>query len=142
MAFLYIVFCTLILSTLPFLALYTPSHTPSHFTHHTHPHTTHITTYPHTITPHTTHPHTSHTLTGRDQDPETVDSQNDAGYTALHHAAKHGSKELIEILVKAGADRLIENNAGETPYMVARKFEQLEAERLLLNVEQQHGEWV
>ena len=69
-----------------------------------------------------------------------MDSQNDAGYTALHHAAKHGSKELIEILVKAGADRLIENNAGETPYMVARKFEQLEAERLLLNVEQQHGE--
>ncbi len=71
-----------------------------------------------------------------------MDSQNDAGYTALHHAAKHGSKELIEILVKAGADRLIENNAGETPYMVARKFEQLEAERLLLNVEQQHGGWV
>ncbi len=96
---------------------------------------------PHTLTPHThLTPHTPHT--GRDQDPETVDSQNDAGYTALHHAAKHGSKELIEILVKAGADRLIENNAGETPYMVARKFEQLEAERLLLNVEQQHGEFV
>ena len=77
---------------------------------------------------------------GRDQDPDAVNSQNDAGYTSLHHAAKHGSRELIEILVKAGADRMIENNAGETPYMVAHKFQQWEAERLLLNVDQQHGE--
>ena len=77
---------------------------------------------------------------GRDQDPEeAVNSQNDAGYTALHHAAKHGSKELIDILVKAGADQMIENNAGETPYMVAHKYQQWDAERLLLNVEQQHG---
>ena len=76
---------------------------------------------------------------GRDQDPDAVNSQNDAGYTALHHAAKHGSNDLIEILVKAGADRMIENNAGEAPYMVAHKFQQWEAERLLLNVEQQHG---
>ena len=80
-------------------------------------------------------------LPGRDQDPEAVNSQNDAGYTALHHAAKHGSRALIEILVKAGADRMLENNAGETPYMVAHKYAQWEAERLLLNVEQQHGEW-
>ena len=80
--------------------------------------------------------------TGRDQDPEAVNSQNDAGYTALHHAAKHGSRALIEILVKAGADRMLENNAGETPYMVAHKYAQWEAERLLLNVEQQHGEYI
>lgn len=79
-------------------------------------------------------------ILGRDQDPEAVNSQNDAGYTALHHAAKHGSKELIDILVKAGADQMIENNAGETPYMVAHKYQQWDAERLLLNVEQQHGE--
>ncbi len=71
-----------------------------------------------------------------------MNSQNDAGYTALHHAAKHGSKDLIEILVKADADRMIENNAGEAPYMVAHKFQQWEAERLLLNVEQQHGVYV
>ncbi len=76
---------------------------------------------------------------GRDQDPDAVNSQNDAGYTSLHHAAKHGSKELIDILVKAGADQMIENNAGETPYMVAHKYQQWDAERLLLNVEQQHG---
>ena len=78
---------------------------------------------------------------GRDQDPDAVNSQNDAGYTALHHAAKHGSQGLIEILVKAGADRMLENNAGETPYMVAHKFQQWEAERLLLDVDQQHGVW-
>lgn len=78
-------------------------------------------------------------IVGRDQDPEAVNSQNDAGYTSLHHAAKHGSKELIDILVKAGADQMIENNAGETPYMVAHKYQQWDAERLLLNVEQQHG---
>lgn len=80
-----------------------------------------------------------HLFAGRDQDPDAVNSQNDAGYTALHHAAKHGSRGLIEILVKAGADRMLENNAGETPYMVAHKFQQWEAERLLLNVEQEHG---
>ena len=89
------------------------------------------------------HPHThthAHTHKGRDQDPDAVNSQNDAGYTALHHAAKHGSRDLIDILVKAGADRMIENNAGETPYMVAHKFQQWEAEKLLLNVELEHGE--
>lgn len=76
---------------------------------------------------------------GQGQDPEVVNSTNDAGYTALHHAARHGSRELIEILLKANADRMIENNAGETPYMVAKRSQQYEAERLLLNVEQQHG---
>ena len=35
---------------------------------------------------------------------------------------------------------MIENNAGETPYMVAHRYQQWDAERLLLNVEQQHGE--
>lgn len=78
-------------------------------------------------------------VAGQGQDPEVVNSTNDAGYTALHHAARHGSRELIEILLKANADRLIENNAGETPYMVAKRSQQYEAERLLLNVEQQHG---
>ena len=78
-------------------------------------------------------------FTGQGQDPEVVNSTNDAGYTALHHAARHGSRELIEILLKANADRMIENNAGETPYMVAQRSQQYEAERLLLNVEQQHG---
>ena len=77
--------------------------------------------------------------TGQGQDPEVVNSTNDAGYTALHHAARHGSRELIEILLKANADRMIENNAGETPYMVAQRSQQFEAERMLLNVEQQHG---
>ncbi len=37
---------------------------------------------------------------------------------------------------------MIENNAGETPYMVAHKYQQWDAERLLLNVEQQHGMWI
>lgn len=71
-----------------------------------------------------------------------MNSTNDAGYTALHHAARHGSRELIEILLKANADRMIENNARETPHMVAQRSQQFEAERLLLNVEQQHGGWL
>ena len=75
----------------------------------------------------------------RDNDPEAINSQNDAGYTALHHSAKHGSIDLIQVLLRAGADRMLENNAGETPYMVAHKYQQYEAERLLLNIEQQHG---
>ena len=36
-------------------------------------------------------------LTERDNDPEAVNSQNDAGYTALHHAAKHGTISLIQV---------------------------------------------
>lgn len=75
----------------------------------------------------------------RDNDPEAVNSQNDAGYTALHHAAKHGSIDLIQVLLRASADRMLENNAGETPYMVAHKYQQFDAERLLLNIEQAHG---
>ena len=77
--------------------------------------------------------------TERDNDPESVNAQNDAGYTSLHHAAKHGSIELIQVLLKAGADRMLENNAGETPYMVAHKYQQFEVERLLLNIDQAHG---
>lgn len=46
------------------------------------------------------------------------------------------------MLLRSGSDRMLENNAGETPYMVAHKYQQFEAERLLLNIEQQHGEWV
>lgn len=76
----------------------------------------------------------------RDNDPEAINSQNDAGYTALHHSAKHGSIDLIQVLLRAGADRMLENNAGETPYMVAHKYQQFEAERLLLNIEQQHAD--
>ena len=44
------------------------------------------------------------------------------------------------MLLRSGSDRMLENNAGETPYMVAHKYQQFEAERLLLNIEQQHGE--
>ena len=75
----------------------------------------------------------------RDNDPEAVNSQNDAGYTALHHAVKHGTVDLIQVLLRYGTNRMLENNAGETPYMVAHKYQQFEAERLLLNIEQQHG---
>ena len=34
---------------------------------------------------------------------------------------------------------MLENNAGETPYMVAHKYQQFEVERLLLNIDQAHG---
>lgn len=35
------------------------------------------------------------------------------GNTALHLAAKKNNKEIVETLIKAGADKEIENNGGK-----------------------------
>jgi ankyrin repeat protein len=46
---------------------------------------------------------------------------SDQGYTALHLAANSGNVELIEFLLRAGADRTLKTGSGETPYDLAVK---------------------
>eukprot|EP00622_Pseudochattonella_farcimen_P004967 FR740490.1.p1 GENE.FR740490.1~~FR740490.1.p1 ORF type:complete len:153 (+),score=33.52 FR740490.1:39-461(+) len=44
-----------------------------------------------------------------------LDVQDKLGRTALFHAAEGGGKEMVHFLLEAGADKLIENNAGLNP---------------------------
>ena len=46
---------------------------------------------------------------------------SDAGYTALHLAANGGNTELVDFLLKAGADRTLRTGGGETAYDLAVK---------------------
>lgn len=48
-----------------------------------------------------------------------LDIQDEEGNTALHTAVKSGNIELIEILLKAGADRNIRNKEGHLPGALA-----------------------
>jgi len=41
---------------------------------------------------------------------------SDQGYTALHLAANNGNVELIEFLLRSGADRTLRTGAGETAH--------------------------
>lgn len=45
----------------------------------------------------------------------TVNDMDLFGDTPLHVAAKHGHKEIIEMLIDSGGDRTIKNLKGETP---------------------------
>jgi ankyrin repeat protein len=46
---------------------------------------------------------------------------SEQGYTALHLAAHHGDVELIEFLLRSGADRNLKTGAVETPRDIALK---------------------
>lgn len=61
-----------------------------------------------------------------------VNAVGPQGRTALHYAARGGNVELCELLCKAGADRLTQDDEGRTPFDVARKFGKSDVERLLL----------
>lgn len=52
--------------------------------------------------------------------------------TALHAAVGSGSPERVRILLQKGADARIEDNAGQTPLELARRYGYVDAERLLL----------
>jgi len=46
---------------------------------------------------------------------------SDQGYTALHLAANNGDVELIEFLLRSGADRTLRTGAGETAHDLAAR---------------------
>lgn len=56
-----------------------------------------------------------------------VDERDTAGNTILMHAAAHGKVDLIEWLVKHGADVNASNQGGETPFSFACAWDQLDA---------------
>ena len=45
-----------------------------------------------------------------------VNHQNDRGNTSLHYALAYGHNSLAEYLISKGADDMLENGAGLTPY--------------------------
>src|SRR5690349_20406539 len=49
-----------------------------------------------------------------------VDIVGDEGFTALHVAVANRRANVVEYLVKAGADVFAKNAAGETPYDMAK----------------------
>lgn len=50
---------------------------------------------------------------------ENVDAKTECGNTALHYAAFMGYADIINILIHAGANVNIANNANQTPLNVA-----------------------
>ena len=61
-----------------------------------------------------------------------VDSQDDAGWTALMHAANAGHDTVVRLLLDAGASVHLENDAQETALHLAAQRGRTEAARLLL----------
>jgi len=44
------------------------------------------------------------------------------GWTALHHAARHGNLKMFEELINFGADKLVKDNYGKTPLDWAKQY--------------------
>jgi len=55
----------------------------------------------------------------KEKEPRTDGDSKKGGYTALHYAAYHGHRGVVEALLKAGSDATIMNAAGETPARTA-----------------------
>ena len=49
-----------------------------------------------------------------------INAQSDSGNTALHDAAAYMSQEIIEYLIKSGADPSVENLDGKSPLDIAK----------------------
>ncbi|KAM9321153.1 ankyrin repeat domain-containing protein 42 [Gastrophryne carolinensis] len=60
-----------------------------------------------------------------------INERDDKGATPLHKAAGQGRIECLQWLLEMGADYNINNEAGETPKDVAKRFAQLAAVKLL-----------
>jgi len=56
-----------------------------------------------------------------------VDILGEDGFTALHVACQNQKANVIEYLVKAGADVFAKNAAGETPYSLVKEYEKQNA---------------
>jgi ankyrin repeat protein len=51
-----------------------------------------------------------------------VDCKDEDGYTALHYAAESGQAEVMELLVKKGAEVEARTNKGVTALQIAYMF--------------------
>lgn len=49
-----------------------------------------------------------------------VDLSDREGWTALHHAASKGKKDIVELLLNAGADFMAKDFMGRTPAAIAK----------------------
>jgi ankyrin repeat protein len=49
-----------------------------------------------------------------------VDARQQAGYTALHAAARHGDEELVDLLLAHGADPSLRSDDGKDAAAHAR----------------------
>jgi ankyrin repeat protein len=60
-----------------------------------------------------------------------VNARQEKGWTALHAAAQHGDRAMVELLLKYGANPNAKNDEGHTPDQVANEKGHVEiAERL------------
>ena len=66
-------------------------------------------------------------------DPSSISRADEKGCTPLHRAARSGSREICELLVKAGADVNATDAAGSTPLHEAARCGQAAAADLLLD---------
>ena len=55
------------------------------------------------------------------------------GMTPLHIAAEHGNKDFVDCLIEQGMDQTLRNNAGETPFVVAVRFNHLPVVKCFVN---------
>ncbi|PLB47110.1 ankyrin, partial [Aspergillus steynii IBT 23096] len=53
-----------------------------------------------------------------------VNTRDDRGDSALHHAARRGHEEIAQVLCIAGADLRAKNKYGETPMLYAARYGQ------------------
>jgi ankyrin repeat protein len=60
-----------------------------------------------------------------------VNTRDSLGKTALHYAAQYANMELIEVLLNYKANVNIEDSEGNKPHEVAKKFNHVEAKRLI-----------
>jgi ankyrin repeat protein len=61
-----------------------------------------------------------------------INSKNKDGRTALHHAVVKGSKEIVRLLLKNGADVNVKDSDGKTPLILASMRGNVEIMKLLL----------
>ena len=64
-----------------------------------------------------------------------MDHQNSEGTRALHAACATGSPDMVELLVRMGAEVDCRNQIGQTPLIVAAENNQAEIIKHLLEVE-------
>lgn len=60
-----------------------------------------------------------------------VNAQNQSGTTALHGAVRRGHLEIVEALLKAGADKALKNKKGESPLDKALNLRKKQLQEIL-----------